>query len=71
MLFVSLLALVTAYRSWNMARYGHDREHHELLEVGEGRARFMALAGILVSAVFVFAVLMNALPLVMRTVCAA
>ena len=69
MLFVVLLALVTAYRSWQMTRHGHENEHHELLEVGEGRGRFMALAGVLVSVVFLFAIVMNALPLVTRTVC--
>ena len=68
-LFVALLALITAYRSWQVTRHGHENEHHELLEVGEGRARFMAFAGVLVSAVFVFAVLMNALPLATQTVC--
>jgi predicted signal transduction protein with EAL and GGDEF domain len=69
MLFIVLLALVTAYRSWNATRHGHENEHHELLEVGEGRARFMALAGLLVSVVFLFAVVMNALPLLTRTIC--
>jgi len=70
MLLIVLLALVGAYRSWQMTRHGHENEHHELLEVGEGRARFMALAGVLVSVVFLFAIVMNALPLITRTVCA-
>lgn len=69
MLLVVLLSLVTAYRSWSATRHGHENEHHELLEVGEGRARFMAFAGLLLSLVFLFAVVMNALPLLMRTVC--
>jgi hypothetical protein len=68
-LLVVLLALVTAYRSWSATRHGHHQEHHELLEIGEGRARFMAFAGVLLSAVFLFAVLMNALPLITNTVC--
>jgi hypothetical protein len=70
MLLVVLLALVTSYRSWMATRHGYEKEHHELLEVGEGRARFMAFAGLLLSVVFLFAVVMNALPLVTRTVCA-
>jgi hypothetical protein len=66
---VSVLALVTAIRSWSATRHGHESEHHELLEVGEGRAKFMAFAGVLLSVVFLFAVLMNALPLVTNTIC--
>ena len=68
-LVVVLLALATAFRSWREIRHGHDAEHHELAEVGEGRARFMALAGILLSFVFLFAVLMNALPLITKSLC--
>jgi hypothetical protein len=66
---VVLLALATAFRSWRETRHGHDAEHHQLAEVGEGRARFMALAGILLSFVFLFAVLMNALPLITSSLC--
>ena len=66
---VVLLAMVTALRSWHATRHGHDAEHHELLEVGEGRARFMAFAGVLLSGVFLFAVLMNALPLITNAMC--
>lgn len=68
-LIVVLLALATAFHSWREIRHGHDAEHHELAEVGEGRARFMALAGILLSVVFLFAVLMNAVPLITDSLC--
>jgi hypothetical protein len=68
-LLIVLLALTTSVRSWQATRHGHEREHHELLEVGEGRARFMAFAGILLGVVFLFAVLMNALPLVTNSMC--
>ena len=68
-LVVALLAMMAAVRSWRATRHGHDAEHHELLEVGEGRARFMAFAGVLLSGVFLFAVLMNALPLMTNAMC--
>jgi len=68
---VTLLAMATALRSWRATRHGHDAEHHELLEVGEGRARFMAFAGVLLSVVFLFAVLMNAVPLITNAMCMA
>jgi hypothetical protein len=66
---VALVAMITAFRSWGATRHGHSAEHHELLEVGEGRTRFMAFAGVLLSAVFLFAVLMNALPLITNSAC--
>ncbi len=68
-LLVAVAALFTALRAWGVTRHGHEGEHREVAEVGEGRARFMALAGILVSGIFVYAVLMNALPLVTMPVC--
>ena len=65
---VSLAALATcvaaalvAWRSWGRTREeqqegsGKGREHREgaaLLETGEGRTRFMALAGVMTSVVF-------------------
>jgi hypothetical protein len=68
-ILVALVAMTSAFRSWRATRHGHSAEHHELLEVGEGRTRFMAFAGVLLSAVFLFAVLMNALPLITNSVC--
>ena len=70
-LVVTLLALATAVRSWRAMRHGQGAERVEQLEVGEGRARFMAFAGVLLSAVFLFAVLMNALPLITNAMCMA
>lgn len=73
-LVVSVAALVVAIRSWRTTRReaGRDRspDHHETAEIGEGRTRFMAMAGILVSGIFLFGVLMNGLPLIAMPVCA-
>ena len=66
---VSVAALFTALRSWRITRHGRECEHREVAEVGEGRARFMALAGLLVSGIFIYAVLMNALPIVTLPIC--
>lgn len=68
-LVIALLALSAAYRSWTTIRHGHDAEHREIAEVGEGRVRFMAFAGILLSFVFLFAVLMNTVPLITNSLC--
>jgi hypothetical protein len=69
LLLVALAALATAVQSWRDTRHGHDAEHHELLEVGEGRARFMAFGGVLLSVMFLFALIMSALPLVTNSLC--
>jgi hypothetical protein len=69
LVITALVAMVTAIRSWSATRHGNTAEHHELLEVSEGRARFMAFAGVLLSAVFLFALLMNALPLITNSIC--
>jgi len=70
-LVIAVLALFTAVRIWKATRLGHRAENHEQLETGEGRIRFMAFAGVLLSTVFLFAVLMNAVPLVTSAVCIA
>lgn len=68
-LAVSVAALFTALHSWRATRHGHEGEHRHVAEVGEGRARFMAIAGLLVSGIFIYGVLMNALPLVTLPIC--
>jgi F0F1-type ATP synthase membrane subunit c/vacuolar-type H+-ATPase subunit K len=69
LILVGLAALVTAIHSWRETRHGHDAEHHELLEVGEGRARFMAFGGVLLSTMFLFALIMSALPVFTNSLC--
>ena len=69
LVLVGVAALVTSIHSWRETRHGHDAEHHELLEVGEGRARFMAFGGILLSTMFLFALLMSALPVFTDSLC--
>jgi hypothetical protein len=64
-LAVALLAGGVAWRSWRATQ----GEHEALLEVGAGRVRFMALAGILLSAVFVLGIVMNTVPLLLLRPC--
>lgn len=79
-LLVSIGSLLVALASWRETRESHGGETREgayggatarerVLEVGEGRARFMALSGVFVSGIFIFAVLMTALPLVTMPLC--
>jgi hypothetical protein len=73
-LAVAVAALLVAFRSWSRTRAeAHQRRdakhHHDAAEVGEGRTRFMAMSGMLVSGIMVYAVLMNAVPAVFMPVC--
>ncbi len=62
-LVVALAAGGTAWRSWRTTRAEHPGDEDALLEVGEGRTRFMALAGMLLSGVFLLGIILNAVPL--------
>jgi len=66
---VAVVAGTTAWRSWRATRNEHPGDHGTLLEVGEGRARFMALAGLLLSGIFSLGIVMNALPLFLVQPC--
>jgi hypothetical protein len=68
-LAVALLAGGRAWRSWRAVQHEHQGEHEGLLEVGEGRIRFMALAGMLLSAVFVLGIVMNMVPVLLMRPC--
>jgi hypothetical protein len=54
---VTIASGIVAYRSWIATREEHPGSGQTLLEIGEGRARFMAMAGILTSAGFLVAIL--------------
>lgn len=69
LLLVAAAALFVALHSWNETRYRRNAEQHEVAEIGEGRTRFMAMAGILVSGIFVYGVLMAGVPLITMPVC--
>jgi hypothetical protein len=63
LLCVALGALYVAWRSWRAAHREQPDEEEELLEVGEGRTRFMAMSGILLSAVFSLLLIANLIAL--------
>jgi hypothetical protein len=73
-LAAGLAALWAAYRSWRRTtgpvriRPG-EASPGGLHEAAEGRARFMALAGILLSAVFTFTIALDALSLFLSPFC--
>jgi hypothetical protein len=68
-LAVALLAGGSAWRSWRATQQEHEGGPEALLEPGEGRTRFMALAGMLLGAVFVLGIVMNVVPMLMLHPC--
>lgn len=78
--WVSALALagtlgagLVAVRSWRATRGEKDggtQEATHLLHNAEGRTRFMAMGGLIMSGLFLFGVVAGAMPLVVGRVCA-
>jgi hypothetical protein len=66
---VTIAAGVAAYRSWMTTRGEHPGSGQTLLEIGEGRARFMAMAGIVTSAGFLAAILFGIPAIVYGPLC--
>ena len=56
-LVVALAAATTAYVCWRRSRGERAGGGHALVDIGEGRSRFMAMAGILTSLGFAGAIL--------------
>ena len=77
---VGVAATAVAAHSWLMTRGEHHdatgkgSEHapgHALAETGEGRTRFMALAGVLASATFLLMIIVHAAAVLLVTPCAS
>ena len=66
---IGIAALVVALRSYMETRHEGRGEAHELLEVGEGRTRFMALSGVMLSTLFLLASLMHAASVLLLAEC--
>jgi len=59
MLVVGVLGGLAAVRSWSATRHETGGHTQWALDTGEGRTRFMATAGLVTSAIFVVAMLVN------------
>jgi hypothetical protein len=59
-LIICLSAVFVAAIAWSRTKHERTGDHHNLLEIGEGRSRFMALAGIITSVGFMVATLFSA-----------
>jgi hypothetical protein len=66
---VCLVALFVSWRNWEAAHSHAAGEESELLDRGEGRTRFMAMAGILLSAIFALLLMMSSISLFLAPQC--
>jgi len=68
-LLVALAMAFLSYRDWKAAKTEKPGSHHHLLEVGEGRARFLALSGTIVSLGFALATGFDLIALLIVPIC--
>lgn len=66
---IALGASSVAYRNWRRTRNEQSGSGHHLLELGEGRTRFMAMCGLLTSVSFSLAFLFTAAFLLVAPLC--
>jgi hypothetical protein len=66
---LGIAGLLTAYRSWRRISSQAGYEAHRHLDVGEDRARFMAMSGVIVSSIILFNIAMNAITLFLVQAC--
>jgi hypothetical protein len=63
-LVISVVALFVAWRAWRATRDEHRGGSAHLLEVGEGRSRFLAACGAMAGAGFLVATIFNTAALI-------
>lgn len=68
-LALGIAALATAWHSWKTTQHEKSGSADMLLAHGEGRSRFMAMGGLMVSLLFDLAILCNFLSLVFIPAC--
>jgi hypothetical protein len=66
---IALAGGVVALRSWRRTRAERPGSGHHLLESGDGRTRFMAMCGLLTSAVFLLALIFGTAALFVVPLC--
>ncbi len=69
-ILLGVAALALALWGWRAISAAERAQPEHQAEVGEGRTRFMALAGLLVSGIFLLNLLLNAVPLFFLDGCA-
>jgi hypothetical protein len=68
-LLICLISAAIAWENWRRTRDEKQGAHGPLVEVGEGRSRFMALCGLFVALGFAVATVFDSLSLFMARTC--
>jgi hypothetical protein len=68
-LIVAALATWTSYRNWHATHDEEGGNHEHLLEIGEGRTRFLSMVGMVLGGGFFAATLFDTLALLVVPLC--
>lgn len=66
---VSVACALLSYRSWRATRHEFEGDRHHLLDVGEGRTRFMSMCALINSVLFTVALILTIGALVLVAPC--
>jgi hypothetical protein len=66
---VAILGGAVSWRSWRRTCQERDGSAHHLLNLGEGRTRFLAMCGLLTSALFLIALAFGTIVLLLVPLC--
>jgi hypothetical protein len=67
---IALIGAYVSYRSWRTTREEREGSHHHLMEVGEGRTRFFAFAGMFTSLIFALVIFCDTVGVLLVPACA-
>jgi hypothetical protein len=67
---LALIGAYVSYRSWRATRDEREGSQHHLIEVGEGRTRFLAFAGMFTSLVFALVIFCDTIGVLLVPACA-
>ena len=68
-IIIALIGGYVSYRSWRATREEREGSHHRLMEVGEGRTRFFAFAGMFMSLVFALVIFCDTVSVLLVPAC--
>jgi hypothetical protein len=68
-IIIALIGAYVSHRSWRATREEREGSHHHLMEVGEGRTRFLAFAGMFMSLGFALVIFCDTVPLLLVQAC--
>lgn len=68
-LAVAVLSVLASFRAWGRTRHEHEGGREAMLEIGEGRTRFLAMTAVLTSLGFLILIVFNTVGLVVLHPC--